>query len=229
MIRNKHKFFSAFEEQVEEVVAEEEYLMDEELVFRAEKEEEKARIAEKMKEKVKEYREKVELFSERKEGFKRGISFTSTQDLAPARGDELELFIPKIKGNEDKIVQNTLFFNKMKNHKFHDVRSSPLLFKKQSSSYTREEYQRIVKEQIKGKKKENIAELLKKFQKTSFDQIEDKKKKMQQHAHDDMSSDDEEVKFDDAQLNKLSSEDVSEVECIDNEDYAKEGKEEEEE
>lgn len=36
-----------------------------------------------------------------------------------------------------------------------------------------------------------------------------------------MSSDDEEVKFDEADLNKVTSEDISEVECVDNEDMNK--------
>ncbi|CAD8111734.1 unnamed protein product [Paramecium sonneborni] len=110
-------------------------------------------------------------------GLKKGLSQEDIED------PELQLFIPKINGAKDKIFENTLFLNKIKQKGFDRVVQTSTSLNNSNKAYSRSEFQQLLQQkQVEHKANKinlSLNELMNRFQSTTFEQIEQQRQKNQ--------------------------------------------------
>ncbi|CAK57266.1 unnamed protein product (macronuclear) [Paramecium tetraurelia] len=152
-------------------------------------------------------------------GLKKGLSQEDIED------PELQLFIPKINGAKDKIFENTLFLNKIKQKGFDRVVQTSSSLNNSNKAYSRSEFQQLLQQkQVEHKANKinlSLNELMNRFQSTTFEQIEQKRQQNQKANNgqdDDDSSPDEDFVPQQNELNQESEDidDGSSQSCDDN-------------
>ncbi|CAD8122479.1 unnamed protein product [Paramecium sonneborni] len=138
-------------------------------------------------------------------GLKKGLSQEDIDD------PELQLFIPKINGAKDKIFENTLFLNKIKQQGFDRVVQTSTSLNNSNKAYSRSEFQQLLQQkQVEHKANKinlSLNELMNRFQSTTFEQIDQQRQKNQLADDGDDSSPDEDFIPKQAELNQ-ESEDI---------------------